>query len=125
MVNWHGPKPARKFHSLVQEAGIEVESVSPRHVEIAIGALALYGVRFIYALAKPWDCGSFSAANSLTALMDKALGRVRRRHEAIGCALAGRFGLDRLPAPCHGGPSPYRSSLFPVLRVACKAIMEK
>ena len=90
MVNWHGPKPARKFHSLVQEAGIEVESVSPRHVEIAIGALALYGVRFIYALAKPWDCGSFSAANSLTALIDKALGRVRRlMKQSVALLLAG------------------------------------
>ena len=64
MVNRHGPKAARKLHALIQEAGIEVESVSPRHVQIAIDAFAIYGKGrqnkaglnygdcFVYALAK-------------------------------------------------------------------------
>ena len=64
MVNRHGPKAARKLHALIQEAGIEVESVSPRHVQLAIDAFAIYGKGrqnkaglnygdcFVYALAK-------------------------------------------------------------------------
>lgn len=32
-----------KLQALVQEAGIEVESVSPLHVQLAIEAFALYG----------------------------------------------------------------------------------
>jgi ribonuclease VapC len=64
MVNRHGPKAARKLHALVQEAGIEVENVTPRHAQIAIDAFAIYGKGrqhkaglnygdcFVYALAK-------------------------------------------------------------------------
>jgi len=63
MVNRHGPKAARKLHALVQEAGIEVEPVTPRHARIAIDAFAKcgkvrghkarlnYGDCFVYALA--------------------------------------------------------------------------
>lgn len=64
MMNRHGPKAARKLHALIQYAGIELESVSPRHVQIAIDAFAIYGKGrqnkaglnygdcFVYALAK-------------------------------------------------------------------------
>jgi ribonuclease VapC len=64
MVNRHGPKAARKLHALVQEAGIEVEPVTPRHGRIAIDAFVKYGKGrghiaglnygdcFVYALAK-------------------------------------------------------------------------
>lgn len=64
MVNRHGPKAVRKLHALVQEAGIEVETVTPRHARIAIDAFAIYGRGrrhkaglnyrdcFVYALAK-------------------------------------------------------------------------
>jgi len=34
MVNRHGPKAAAKLHTLIREAGIEVESVTPRHAQI-------------------------------------------------------------------------------------------
>ena len=43
MVNRHGPKAVAKLHALIQEAGIEVENVTPRHARIAIDAFALYG----------------------------------------------------------------------------------
>lgn len=64
MVNRHGPKAVAKLRLLIQEAGIEVESVTPRHVQIAIDAFAVYGKGrqhkaglnygdcFVYALAK-------------------------------------------------------------------------
>jgi ribonuclease VapC len=64
MVNRNGPRAARKLHALVQEAGIEVESVTPRHARIAIDAFAIYGKSrrhkaglnygdcFVHALAK-------------------------------------------------------------------------
>ena len=43
MLNRHGPKAARKLNALIQEAGIEVEAVTPRHARIAIDAFAIYG----------------------------------------------------------------------------------
>jgi ribonuclease VapC len=43
MVNRHGPKAVAKLHALIQEAGIEVENVTPSHARIAIDAFALYG----------------------------------------------------------------------------------
>ena len=43
MVRRHGPRAARELQALVQEAGIEVESGSPLHVQLAIEAFALYG----------------------------------------------------------------------------------
>jgi ribonuclease VapC len=64
MLNRHGPKAVRKLHALIQEAGIEVEAVTPRHAQIAIGAFAIYGKGrqhkaalnygdcFVYALAR-------------------------------------------------------------------------
>jgi ribonuclease VapC len=64
MVNRHGPKAASKVHALIQEAGIEVENVTPRHAQMAIEAFAIYGKGrqhkaglnygdcFVYALAK-------------------------------------------------------------------------
>jgi ribonuclease VapC len=64
MMNRHGPKAVAKLHALIQEAGIEVENVTPRHARIAIDAFALYGKGrqhkaglnygdcFVYALAK-------------------------------------------------------------------------
>jgi ribonuclease VapC len=64
MLNRHGPKAVSKLHVLVQESGIEVESVTPLHARIAIDALAKYGKGrqhqaglnygdcFVYALAK-------------------------------------------------------------------------
>jgi ribonuclease VapC len=64
LLNRHGPKSARKLHALIQEAGIEVEAVTPRHAQIAIDAFAIYGKGrqhkaalnygdcFVYALAK-------------------------------------------------------------------------
>lgn len=43
MVNRHGPKAARKVHALILEAGIEVESVTAEHAQIAVDAFATYG----------------------------------------------------------------------------------
>ena len=71
MVNRHGPKAASKVHALVREAGIEVENVTPRHAQIAIGAFAIYGKGSRHKAGlnygdclftrwqKPQDCRSF------------------------------------------------------------------
>lgn len=36
MLNRHGPKGARKVNALIQEAGFQVESVTPQHAQLAL-----------------------------------------------------------------------------------------
>ena len=61
MLNRHGPPGADKVRALIREAGLQVESVTEEHAELAIEAYETYGKGragldygdcFSYALAK-------------------------------------------------------------------------
>jgi len=43
ILNRRGPKGAQKLHALLQEAGCQVESVTPQHADVALEAYASYG----------------------------------------------------------------------------------
>src|SRR5262249_46375629 len=64
MLNRHGPRALRRVNGLIQEAGFQVESVTPQHAHHGLEAYAKYGKGlkskaglnygdcFSYALAK-------------------------------------------------------------------------
>ncbi|MBM3775332.1 MAG: type II toxin-antitoxin system VapC family toxin [Acidobacteria bacterium] len=64
MLNRHGPRASRKVQALLDEAGFQVESVTPQHAQLALEGYASYGKGrknpaglnygdcFSYALAK-------------------------------------------------------------------------
>ena len=65
MLNRHGPRGARKVNELVQEAGVQVESVTPQHVQLALEAYALYGKgRKSAAGLNYGDCFSYALAKA-------------------------------------------------------------
>jgi uncharacterized protein with PIN domain len=43
MLNRHGPKGVRKAATLIQEAGFQIESVTPHQAQLALEAYASYG----------------------------------------------------------------------------------
>jgi ribonuclease VapC len=43
MFNRHGASGSRKLNALIREAGLEVESVTAQHAQIALQAYASYG----------------------------------------------------------------------------------
>src|SRR5688500_7022442 len=63
MLNRHGPKGARKVTALIQEAGFQVESVTPQHAQLALEAYASYGKgRKTAAGLNYGDCFSYALA---------------------------------------------------------------
>jgi uncharacterized protein with PIN domain len=43
MLNRHGPRALRRVNGLIQEAGFQVESVTPQHAHHGLEAYAKYG----------------------------------------------------------------------------------
>jgi len=65
MLNRHGPKGARKVHALLQEAGFQVESVTPQHAQLALEAYAAYGKGQKRAAGLNYgDCFSYALAKA-------------------------------------------------------------
>ncbi len=67
LLNRHGSKATWKLNGIIQEAGFQVENVTPQHAQMALEAYAVYGRGqknsvglnygdcFSYALAKATD----------------------------------------------------------------------
>jgi ribonuclease VapC len=65
MLNRHGPKGLRKVNALIQEAGIQVESVTAEQARLALEAYASYGkARKSRAGLNYGDCFSYALAKA-------------------------------------------------------------
>jgi ribonuclease VapC len=65
MLNRHGSRGLQKLRLLVQEAGFQVESVTPQHAQVALDGYASYGKgRKSAAGLNYGDCFSYALAKS-------------------------------------------------------------
>jgi ribonuclease VapC len=64
MLNRHGIKGVRKVNALIQEAGFQVESVTPQHAQFALEAYASYGKGQKSAGLNYGDCFSYALAKA-------------------------------------------------------------
>jgi ribonuclease VapC len=64
MLNRHGAKGVRKVNALIQEAGFQVESVTPQHAQLALEAYASYGKGQKSAGLNYGDCFSYALAKA-------------------------------------------------------------
>ncbi len=65
MFNRHGAGGARKFNALIQEAGLQIESVTAQHAQLALQAYASYGKGQKNAAALNYgDCFSYALAKA-------------------------------------------------------------
>ena len=64
MLNRHGAKGVRKVNALIQEAGFQVENVTPQHAQLALEAYASYGKGQKSAGLNYGDCFSYALAKA-------------------------------------------------------------
>jgi ribonuclease VapC len=64
MLNRHGPKSIRKVNALIQEAGCQIENVTPHHAQLALEAYASFGKGRNKAGLNYGDCFSYALAKA-------------------------------------------------------------